>query len=137
MSNVQYIDINSSRNLSIIGIAIMIGLMIPFWASNNVASIKTGIQELDRFLEMVLSNPNLSGGFTACFLDNTVPGTLKERGLVGWATGGIEEECGEPMGETEDSAEVYEIPAITRLLERISFTRFIPFSPTFRRQKQQ
>lgn len=42
MSNVQYIDINSNRNLAIIGIAIMIGLMIPFWASNNVASIKTG-----------------------------------------------------------------------------------------------
>lgn len=34
----------------------------------------SGIQELDGFLEMVLSNPNLSGGFTACFLDNTVPG---------------------------------------------------------------
>ncbi|XP_063409910.1 solute carrier family 23 member 1-like [Mytilus trossulus] len=137
MSNVQYIDINSNRNLAIIGIAIMIGLMIPFWASNNVNSIKTGIQELDGFLEMVLSNPNLSGGFTACFLDNTVPGTLKERGLVGWATGGIDEECEEPTGDIEDSADVYEIPAITRLLEKISFTRFIPFSPTFRRRKEQ
>ncbi|CAC5418810.1 SLC23A1 [Mytilus coruscus] len=137
MSNVQYIDINSSRNLAIIGIAIMIGLMIPYWASNNMDTIKTGISELDGFLKMILSNPNLSGGFTACFLDNTVPGTMEERGLVGWATGGREEASEEPIGNIEDTAEIYEIPALTRLLEKIPFSRFIPFSPTFRRQKQQ
>lgn len=42
MSNMQYIDMQSSRNLAIIGISVIIGLMIPNWAKNNSRDLETG-----------------------------------------------------------------------------------------------
>ena len=42
LSNLQYIDMQSSRNLAVIGISIMVGLMIPFWATNNPNALQTG-----------------------------------------------------------------------------------------------
>ena len=43
LSNLQYIDLNSSRNLAIIGNSLLIGLMVPGWTKNNSTSINTGI----------------------------------------------------------------------------------------------
>jgi hypothetical protein len=40
--NLQYIDMQSTRNLAVIGISIMVGLMIPFWAMNNPKALQTG-----------------------------------------------------------------------------------------------
>ena len=42
MSNLQYIDLNSARNLAVIGISLLIGLMIPNWTKKNPMSIATG-----------------------------------------------------------------------------------------------
>ena len=42
MSNLQYIDIHSTRNLAIIGISTLLGLMLPFWAKGNADAIDTG-----------------------------------------------------------------------------------------------
>ena len=43
-SNLQYIDLNSSRNLAIIGISLLIGLMVPGWTKIHATSIETGIR---------------------------------------------------------------------------------------------
>ena len=43
MSNLQYIDIQSTRNLAIIGVSTLLGLMLPFWAKGNADGINTGI----------------------------------------------------------------------------------------------
>jgi len=43
MSNLQYIDMQSTRNLAIIGVSTLLGLMLPFWAKGNAAGINTGI----------------------------------------------------------------------------------------------
>lgn len=42
MSNLQYIDIQSTRNLAIIGVSTLLGLMLPFWAKGNADGINTG-----------------------------------------------------------------------------------------------
>ena len=43
MSNLQYIDMQSTRNLAIIGVSTLPCLMLPFWAKGNAAGINTGI----------------------------------------------------------------------------------------------
>ena len=43
MSNLQYIDLNSSRNLSVIGISLLIGLMVPNWPKKHPESNYTGV----------------------------------------------------------------------------------------------
>ena len=42
ISNVQNVDLNSGRNLFIIGCSIFNGLSIPIWVSNNHDAINTG-----------------------------------------------------------------------------------------------
>ena len=42
--NLQYIDMNSTRNLAIIGLSILIGLVIPYWSKlSGDDVIKTGM----------------------------------------------------------------------------------------------
>ena len=42
MSNLQYIDMQSTRNLAIIGVSTLLGLMLPYWAKENANSVDTG-----------------------------------------------------------------------------------------------
>jgi nucleobase transporter 1/2 len=42
LSNLQYIDLNSTRNLAIIGISLLLGLMIPYWVEKTPHDIQTG-----------------------------------------------------------------------------------------------
>lgn len=57
LSNMQYIDMGSTRNLAIIGISILVGLMIPYWTKNNSDFIDTGNSTLiiSHFVSAVLS----------------------------------------------------------------------------------
>jgi len=42
VSNLQHVDMNSTRNLFIFGVSITLGLMIPDWLSQNSSAINTG-----------------------------------------------------------------------------------------------
>nr|KAG5707657.1 hypothetical protein BaRGS_031039 [Batillaria attramentaria] len=42
LSNLQYTDMSSTRNLAIVGISLLLGLMMPYWLENNRDSIQTG-----------------------------------------------------------------------------------------------
>lgn len=42
LSNLQVINLNSSRNLAAIGIAILAGVMIPYWVEHFPGDINTG-----------------------------------------------------------------------------------------------
>ncbi len=42
VSNLQYVNLNSSRNLFIFGFALFFGLSFPFWMNNNSDVIDTG-----------------------------------------------------------------------------------------------
>jgi nucleobase transporter 1/2 len=42
LSNLQFIDLNSTRNLAIIGLSMLIGLMMPYWFEKSPEGIHTG-----------------------------------------------------------------------------------------------
>ncbi|OWF51774.1 solute carrier family 23 member 1-like [Mizuhopecten yessoensis] len=130
-SNLCYVDIKSTRNMTIIGIAIMLGLMIPIWSEENIHVFDTGIQELTNTVRILMTSPNFAGMVIACFLDNTVPGTMKERGMIAWLAGGDEEDISEQ--DYEEGVELYEIPALTKILRQFRISKYIPIFPTFRK----
>ena len=46
VATLKFIDMNSTRNLTILGVSLLIGLMVPQYVNNpdNAEAIKTGIQ---------------------------------------------------------------------------------------------
>ena len=43
LSNLQYVDMNSSRNLFILGFSLIFGISLPQWLNKNPGVIKTGM----------------------------------------------------------------------------------------------
>ncbi len=89
LSNLQFIDLNSARNLFIIGFAFFMGLSLPEYFAHN--PIKLGGDAwnagLGDILNTIGTNGMATAGLFAFVLDNTVPGTDEERGLVAWMAG--------------------------------------------------
>ena len=82
LSYLQVVDLKTPRNVSIIGITVMLGMMLPHWVNKApTGTINTGYPELDNVIIVCLSNPPFIGGIFAFVLDNLVPGTLEERGI--------------------------------------------------------
>ena len=42
VSNLQFVDMNSTRNLFVFGVSVMLGSMIPSWLGQHPAAINTG-----------------------------------------------------------------------------------------------
>ncbi|XP_070225154.1 solute carrier family 23 member 2 isoform X3 [Bos mutus] len=80
----RYVDLNSSRNLFIFGFSIFCGLAIPNWVNKNPERLHTGILQLDQVIQVLLTTGMFVGGFLGFLLDNTIPGSLEERGLLAW-----------------------------------------------------
>lgn len=135
LSSVQFVDLNSSRNLFVLGASLFLGLCVPDWVRRHPAAIATGSEEVDQVLRVLLSTSMFVGGFVGIFLDNTVPGTAEERGLHGWR----QHECGDndssadnQSGEFVSVKECYDPPGANFIANKIPFSRFVPFSPNFR-----
>ncbi|XP_046558677.1 solute carrier family 23 member 2-like isoform X2 [Haliotis rubra] len=45
LSTLQFVDLSSSRNLMVLGLALMLGMILPQWAKNNPKAIDTGTAE--------------------------------------------------------------------------------------------
>ncbi|XP_060066321.1 solute carrier family 23 member 1-like [Ylistrum balloti] len=84
LSNLSAVSLSSTRNLAIIGMAILMGILVSHWAEKNPGEINTGSVYYDNIVKTLFSIPGLCGCVLACFLDNTVPGTAKERGITAW-----------------------------------------------------
>ncbi|XP_069139588.1 solute carrier family 23 member 1-like [Argopecten irradians] len=132
-SNLLYIDMKSTRNLTIMGFALMLGIMIPAWAEKNIEVFDTGIQELTNTIRILMTSPNLAGAVIACVLDNTIPGTMKERGMISWLGGGEDDE--DSNVDYEEDGQLYEIPALTKILQKFKIFRYIPISPTYKKSE--
>ncbi|XP_045190888.2 solute carrier family 23 member 1-like [Mercenaria mercenaria] len=128
LSNLNVIDLASTRNLSIIGTAVFVGFLVPTWMEKNGSVIDTGNRDLDQVITMFLGNPNFLGGFIACFMDNTIPGTDEERGIAAWKN----PESLDNSTNFIEGQEVYE-PLIPECLKRQRFLRFIPIFPKYDR----
>ncbi|CAI5785830.1 solute carrier family 23 member 1-like [Podarcis lilfordi] len=105
VSNLQYTDMNSSRNLFIFGFSIFAGLTVPFWVQKNSELVETGIQQLDQVINVLLTTGMFVGGFLGFILDNTIPGSLEERGLLAWKEGYKAE-----SDDTVNTSDVYDLP---------------------------
>ncbi|OWF56599.1 Solute carrier family 23 member 2 [Mizuhopecten yessoensis] len=131
-SNLSYVNLNSTRNVIVIGMALVLGLMIPHWAKQNMDKFETGIQQITSLVQILMTNANFIGGFVACLLDNTLPGTRKDRGMLTWMGVGSDEQVRSSV--YMESTEVYDIPFITDILRKFKIAKYIPISPTFHRK---
>ncbi|KAJ0069800.1 hypothetical protein NL108_014664, partial [Boleophthalmus pectinirostris] len=73
ISNLQYVDLNSSRNLLILGFSTFSGLVLPTWFHSNPGIIDTGVKELDQVFVVLFTTHMFIGGFFGFILDNTIP----------------------------------------------------------------
>ncbi|XP_036086767.1 solute carrier family 23 member 1 isoform X2 [Rousettus aegyptiacus] len=103
ISNLQYVDMNSSRNIFVFGFSIYCGLAIPNWVNKNPERVQTGILQLDQVIQVLLTTGMFVGGFLGFLLDNTIPGSLEERGLLAWTQ--IQE-----SEESTKASKVYSLP---------------------------
>ncbi|NXJ15875.1 S23A1 protein, partial [Odontophorus gujanensis] len=87
LSNLQFVDMNSSRNLFVLGFSMFFGLTLPNYLDAHPRAINTGVSELDQILTVLLTTEMFVGGTLAFILDNTVPGTRSGPGVgLGWAS---------------------------------------------------
>lgn len=109
LSNLQFVDLNNSRNLFIIGFAFFMGLSVPFWAKGGWIFADAGMGYPEGFLPPTVQMPidweasmGLAGrtlaeiittisatgmavaAIIAGILDNIIPGTRESRGLAYW-----------------------------------------------------
>jgi len=119
LSNLQFVDLNSARNLFILGFAFFMGLSVPAWFADTMVPIAgyspallehfpsgsyvdfsqanviipgAGKVIVNGFFQESVANVVITlgstgmavGAFSALALDNTIPGTDKERGLKAW-----------------------------------------------------
>uniref|UniRef100_A0A8C9YRA1 Solute carrier family 23 member 4 n=1 Tax=Sander lucioperca TaxID=283035 RepID=A0A8C9YRA1_SANLU len=61
VSNLQYADMNSSRNIFIFGFSMFSGLVIPNWIFKNPTAISTGVAEVDQVLQVLLTTSMFVG----------------------------------------------------------------------------
>ncbi|XP_062954719.1 LOW QUALITY PROTEIN: solute carrier family 23 member 1-like [Cynocephalus volans] len=104
ISNLQYVGMNSSRNLFIFGFSIYCGLTIPNWVKKNAEILQTGLLQLDQVIQVLLTTGMFVGGFLGFLLDNTIPGSQEERGLLAW------DQIQDESGETLKASEIYCLP---------------------------
>ena len=50
LSNLQFVNLNSTRNLYILGFSLFCGFAIPNWIKQNPGAIDTGVDELDQVI---------------------------------------------------------------------------------------
>ncbi|CAD5114783.1 DgyrCDS3826 [Dimorphilus gyrociliatus] len=119
ISSLKTVDLNSPRNLGIFGFSFFFGMAVPQWVKANPHAIDTGSPTADSALTVLISTSMFVGGVIGFFLDNTVPGSKKERGLL-------------PQSEEEiqnDVSSIYDLPFNIGKLSR--YFRYIPICPAF------
>jgi len=150
LSSLQYVDLNSTRNLFILGFSIFFGLAFPKWMKSNDGSLSEDTvfqswSEEDKstawfdFLTIVLNIVKVllqTGMFVSAavggFLDNTIPGTDEEKGTATW-----KKVIDPTFDEDEMSKSVlekykcYDWPIGMSKVRKARWMRYVPFSPTF------
>ncbi|GMS81652.1 hypothetical protein PENTCL1PPCAC_3827, partial [Pristionchus entomophagus] len=119
IANLQQVDLFLTRNMAILGFLLMVGMIIPGYFSEH--PVRTGVEEIDQLLLVLLTLPMFIGGLTACILDNTIGGaTRTQRGLP-------EREIIHDVDHYDDA---YSYPKpIQKIIDRLACSRFIPFLP--------
>ena len=84
LSNLQFVDLNSTRNLFILGFSLFFSLVLPKWMEieENQKSINTGSVTLDNVITVILTSSMFLAMSLGFVLDNSIPGTPEERGMI-------------------------------------------------------
>ncbi|XP_072446967.1 solute carrier family 23 member 1 isoform X1 [Chiloscyllium punctatum] len=126
LSNLQFVDMNSSRNLFVLGFSMFFGLTLPNYLDENPTVINTGSPEINQILTVLLTTEMFVGGCLAFILDNTIPGTKQERGLVQWKEGAL------ANSDTTGDMKTYDFPIGMSLLKKVQCLQHIPVCPVFK-----
>lgn len=86
LSNLQFVDLNSARNLFILGFALFMGLSMPVYFKTHPLAFSP--DWLASVINTVGQTGMAVGALIAIVLDNTVPGTAEERGMTRWLHAG-------------------------------------------------
>ncbi|XP_033331229.2 solute carrier family 23 member 1 [Megalopta genalis] len=133
LSALQYVDLNSARNLYILGFSIFFPLVLSKWMIKHSDVIQTGNDIADGVLTVLLSTTILVGGVVGCLLDNIIPGTPEERGLIAWSK---EMELNTETDDKQDQGEyvpnTFDFPFGMNVLRRWKWTYYVPFLPTYK-----
>ncbi|XP_027050018.1 solute carrier family 23 member 2-like [Pocillopora damicornis] len=126
ISNLQFADMNSSRNLFIVGFSIIFGLAMPHYMNNHPNAIQTGVSEIDQILTVLMKTSMAIGCISALILDNTIPGTIEERGLKAWRQ--------HLSDESDDHCQtapmkVYDLPFGLNCISNYKVAKYLPFLP--------
>ncbi|CAL4067194.1 unnamed protein product, partial [Meganyctiphanes norvegica] len=133
LSNLQYIDLNSTRNLFILGFSLFFSLAMPVWMQKkeNTNLIQTNWTVLDQVLTVLLRTSMFIGGMLGLILDNTIPGTPEERGIIKWQAlikpTKKEQEDGSRINIDQSS---YDLPFVMDLLRRYTDQWLSLFPPS-------
>jgi len=79
LSSLQFVDLNSARNLFVLGFALFMGLSVPEYFKANPVSFSPAW--LASVVNTLGSTGMAVGALVAGLLDNTIPGSDEERGL--------------------------------------------------------
>ncbi|CAB3409965.1 unnamed protein product [Caenorhabditis bovis] len=77
LSNLQSVDLRISRNLTIMGVAVIMGCTVPMHFEKH--PLRTGITIVDDVFGTLLTIRMLIGGVIAFVLDNVTPGATREQ----------------------------------------------------------
>ncbi|KAK7276524.1 hypothetical protein RIF29_17664 [Crotalaria pallida] len=91
ISFLQFTNLNSMRNLIIIGLTLFLGISVPqffdlYWNPSRRGLVHTNAGWFNAFLNTLFSSPAMVGMIVAVFLDNTleVERSKKDRGMPWW-----------------------------------------------------
>ncbi|XP_058389450.1 solute carrier family 23 member 3 isoform X1 [Diceros bicornis minor] len=110
-SSFHLADIDSGRNVFIVGFSIFMALLLPRWLQEAPVLLSTGWSPLDVLLRSLLREPIFLAGLLGFLLENTIPGTQLERGLgQGLPSPFAAQEAWMPKKSREKAAQEYELP---------------------------
>ncbi|KAK1161017.1 solute carrier family 23 member 1, partial [Acipenser oxyrinchus oxyrinchus] len=121
LSNLQFVDLNSSWNLFVLGFSMFFGLILPNYLDTHPKSINTGVPVIDQILTVLMTTEMFVSSCLAFILDNTIPGTVKERGLLEWKEGA------HANSDMTVSLQTYDFPVGMSCVKRTTCLRFRGF----------
>ncbi|CAI5448240.1 unnamed protein product [Caenorhabditis angaria] len=122
-SNLQTVDLRLSRNLTIMGIAVIMGCVIPLHFETY--PLQTGNKTIDEVFGTLLTIKMLIGGAIAFVLDNLTPGaTRKQRGFI--------DEEDEDDIKIDIETNGYIFPSmVNRILLKLPWLSYLPILPNY------
>ncbi|XP_019301449.1 solute carrier family 23 member 3 isoform X3 [Panthera pardus] len=113
-SSFHLADIDSGRNVFIVGFSVFMALLLPRWLQ-EAPVLSTGWSPLDVLLRSLLTEPIFLAGLLGFLLENTIPGTRLERGLgQGLPSPFSTQEAQVPQKSREKAAKEYQLPFPTQ-----------------------